>query len=456
MRLRFYMALWTAKAVYRVMRLLGKTGSYLPGRLALRICPDYLRHVQRAEHIVCVSGTDGKTTTTNMTADLLEKCGYGPVVTNRTGSNTESGIAAAMTVSVTWRNRSRAKSVVLEVDEHYVPIVCPKIQADYLLVTALLRDSAQRNAHPEYVFNKINRTDQPTMQVILNADEMRSAALLPQNKRIYFGVGPLPGDTQAPENIINDYPLCPVCEHRLAYEYVHYAHIGKAYCPACGFHTPEADVLVTAVDRETMTIQVSIGGQEYDLPLINDALFNIYNEAAIIALLTAMGTSPAVLRDTLGQIFPPETRLAYLQAGGVTIVRMLAKSNNSLPISLLFDHVRKAPGRKLVILAVDDASEYGSSERIGWIYDADHEFLNGNGIVQIAVTGRRCHDHMVRLLLAGVPEERLLCQADELEAVKTVTLTDIDTIFLLQDLTSYELALQVEEALTKRLEEAAT
>ncbi|MCD8088106.1 MAG: DUF1727 domain-containing protein [Oscillospiraceae bacterium] len=254
-----------------------------------------------------------------------------------------------MTISVTWRNRSRVKSVVLEVDEHYVPIVCPKIQADYLLVTALLRDSVQRNAHPEYVFNKINRTDQPTMQVILNADEMRSGALL-----------------------------------------------------------------------------------------------------------TAMGTSPAVLRDTLGQISPPETRLAYLQAGGVTIVRMLAKSNNSLPISLLFDHVRKAPGRKLVILAVDDASEYGSSERIGWIYDADHEFLNGNGIVQIAVTGRRCHDHMVRLLLAGVPEERLLCQADELEAAKTVTLTDIDTIFLLQDLTSYELALQVEGVLTKRLEEDAT
>ncbi|MCD7845517.1 MAG: MurT ligase domain-containing protein [Oscillospiraceae bacterium] len=453
MRFRFYAALWTAKLVYRVMRLFGKTGSYLPGRIALRLCPDYLRLVRRAEHIVCVTGTDGKTTTTNMTADLLEKCGYGPVVTNRTGANTEPGVATAMTASVTWRNRSRAKSVVLEVDEHYVPIVCPKIRADYLLVTALLRDSVQRNAHPEYVFNKINRTHQPDMQMILNADEMRSAALLPQNKRIYFGVGPLPGDTRTPENIINDYPLCPVCEHRLTYEYVHYAHIGKVRCPACGFQNPKADILVTAADRETMTMQVSIAGQEYTLPLINDALFNIYNEAAIIALLTAMGTSPALLRDTLGQIAPPETRLAYLQAGGVSIVRMLAKSNNSLPISLLFDHVRKAPGRKLVILAVDDATEYGSSERIGWIYDADHEFLNSDSIPQIAVTGRRCHDHIVRLLLAGVPRERLACYTDELEAAGALPLTDIDTIFLLQDLTSYELALQVEKVLMKRLEE---
>ena len=61
----------------------------------------------------------------------------------------------------------------------------------------------------------------------------------------------------------------------------------------------------------------------------------------------------------------------------------MAKSNNSLPVSMVFDYIRKKPGKKAVILALDDLDESKSSERIGWIYDTDYAFLNDENIVQI-------------------------------------------------------------------------
>lgn len=60
-----------SKCVYYGMRLLGRQASYLPGWFAVKLCPDYLRHIRKAETVICVTGTDGKTTTANLLSDLL-------------------------------------------------------------------------------------------------------------------------------------------------------------------------------------------------------------------------------------------------------------------------------------------------------------------------------------------------------------------------------------------------
>ena len=452
MQFRYYCALWSAKLIGWGMRLLHRSASYLPGRVALRICPDLMRRVQKAPLVVAVSGTDGKTTTSNLTADMMELCGFGPIGGNRYGSNTEGGVATALINSVDWRGRCRVRTMVLEVDEHYTPIILPQVRADYLLVTGLFRDSLQRNAHPEYVFGKMDRVDCPDMKLILNADEIRSAGLLKNNARIYFGAGPLPGDTDRPENLIDDMPYCPNCGAHLGYEYVHYAHVGRVRCPGCGFASPAPDFCVTAIDTQAGQLRLTHGGSETAYPLVNDALYNIYNEAAVIALFTDLGTAEDTIRAGLAQIKPPESRFSSWTAGGVQVVKVLAKSNNSLPVSLLFDHVRKSPGRKVVILAVDDLQEAHSSERIAWIYDADYEFLVRDDIVQIMVVGVRRYDQVVRLLLAGYPEERIVYGEDELATLDKLATEGVDSIFLPQDNTSYDLGTQAEKKIRQILE----
>ena len=39
---RFYIALWVSKAVMLLQRLLGMNASYFPGKLAIKLCPDFL------------------------------------------------------------------------------------------------------------------------------------------------------------------------------------------------------------------------------------------------------------------------------------------------------------------------------------------------------------------------------------------------------------------------------
>ena len=67
----------------------------LPGTLALKLCPDSLKYVGRPKTIIAVTGTNGKTTVSNLLADTLEKEGH-RVLINRAGSNVASGIATAL------------------------------------------------------------------------------------------------------------------------------------------------------------------------------------------------------------------------------------------------------------------------------------------------------------------------------------------------------------------------
>ena len=63
----------------------GRGGS-LPGQIGLRLDPRILSRLQIDGPVIVVTGTNGKTSTANLIADLLEKAGY-QVVTNRKGDN---------------------------------------------------------------------------------------------------------------------------------------------------------------------------------------------------------------------------------------------------------------------------------------------------------------------------------------------------------------------------------
>jgi hypothetical protein len=94
---------------------------------------------------------------------------------------------------------------------------------------------------------------------------------------------------------------------------------------------------------------------------------------------------------------------------------------------------------------VDDLFERrDSSEFMGWIYDADFEFLNSPDIRQIVVAGPRCFDYKLRLRIAGISEDVILCEEDEFKAVDIMD-KDIDKLYLLHDTSTYDLACKVEE-----------
>ncbi|MBO5065550.1 MAG: DUF1727 domain-containing protein [Clostridia bacterium] len=452
-RLRYFIALWAAKLVFVLLRLLKRNATMYPGYIALKICPDYLARTRKSPNVLCVTGTNGKTTTTNMVADILSQSGM-KVVSNRYGSNINTGVATALTHSVSVFGKPKIDALVLEVDERFSRLILPFIKPDYLVVTNLFRDSIKRNAHPEYIFSILDTYVPESTKLILNADCLQSSQLLKNNQRVYFGIDKLDTDVTECVNLINDFSICPVCDEKLKFNYLRYHHIGNAYCPKCGFKSYEANYRLTNIDYDNKTITVEQNGAASVYPMINRALYNIYNELAAISLMSEFGVDLEKVKEYMRKISVTQTRYKEDKAGKTEIVRTMAKGQNSVSCSRTLDFVGHENGARTVFIMIDDLFERrDSSEFIGWIYDADFEFLNTPDVKQIVLAGPRCFDYKLRLLIAGIPEERILCEEDEFKAVDIMD-KDIDKLYLLHDTSTYDLACKVEEKIKTVFTEA--
>ena len=65
-KIRIFLAVIACKFTRWLIRLLGRGGTDLPGRVALKLCPDLLRELAKTVTVVIVTGTNGKTTTSRM------------------------------------------------------------------------------------------------------------------------------------------------------------------------------------------------------------------------------------------------------------------------------------------------------------------------------------------------------------------------------------------------------
>lgn len=442
--IRFHLAVIAAKLTQRLIHMLGRKGSHTPGVVALKLCPDFLARMPRAPLTICVTGTNGKTTVANMLTDALIESGR-KAVSNRAGSNIVPGCVANGVNSLNWLGKCVVDATVYETDERASRLILPYIKPDYLVVTNLSRDTLKRNAHTDYIFSVINTYCPEGVKLILNADDPCSSQLRPGNERVFFGIGRQPGDRTEPYNLIADNILCPKCATRMEYEYLRYNHIGKAKCPHCGHKSYDAQYLATTIGRK---LTVDLNGRTMEYPLISEMTHNIYNEMAIMALLDQIGTEPQEIGRILGSIHLPAIRFEEITVGNQTLVMSMGKGQNSISVSRNFDFVANEPEEKTVILDMDDPFDRKKSvEYMGWIWDVEYEQLNRDNIKQILVTGPRCYDHKARLILAGVPEEKILCVMDEMEAMEHVELDGVRKIYLIFDCTTLDLANRMKQKL---------
>lgn len=443
--MRFTIALIAGKLCEVVLKILGKflrvKGTRFPGDVALKICPDFLNRLAKPEWIVGVTGTDGKTTTCNLLIDSFEKCGY-KVLCNRTGTNILPGVAVAFMDGVTLGNKCKYDVAVIEIDERSAVHIFPKMQPDYLVVTNLFRDSLKRNAHPEFIFNVI-RDSMPKpgsrpgkdMTVICNGDDVISCRLGKGYPTVTFGIDRLPSDREESFNIMNDARICPECHHKMTYEFVRYHHIGRCYCENCGFKLPETDYQATRLDIENRIMTVKHQGEERQYRILSDSIFNIYNELTAITVLSETVKDPEKVKNVIDSMEITKDRFTERTVAGRKLVTCTAKDSNATACSIVFDYVRNEPGRKDVMLNIDEYFDNrGSYEILSWMYDCDFEFLNDDLIERIIIGGKRCRDVKFRLLLAGVPEEKLFICDKEEDVYKYLTYEEGKDIYLLHDM----------------------
>ena len=93
MNIKTSFAIFMCKFSRFAIRKLGRGGTDMPGRIALKICPDLLGRLAEGVTTVIVTGTNGKTTTSRMIEQAMTDSGIS-FFANKTGANLLSGVTA--------------------------------------------------------------------------------------------------------------------------------------------------------------------------------------------------------------------------------------------------------------------------------------------------------------------------------------------------------------------------
>lgn len=147
-------------------------GAMIGGLVAMTLDRSILRQLGMGRRTVVVTGTNGKSTTTRMTAAALGT--LGAVATNAEGANMDAGLVAALAA------HRDAELAVLEVDEMHVPHISDAVDPAVVVLLNLSRDQLDRVGE----INVIERTlraglaRHPDAVVVANCDDvlMTSAA----------------------------------------------------------------------------------------------------------------------------------------------------------------------------------------------------------------------------------------------------------------------------------------
>ena len=187
-KIQYYFALFTAKLAQLLLKILGRNATFLPGKIAIALCNDFLAHITPPKTVIAVTGTNGKTTVSNLISSILAKNGYS-ITNNSFGSNVQAGVISALIADTTFSGKPKKDIAVLEVDERSSLLIYPRLRPDYLVCTNIMRDSIKRNAHTEFIRYVIDKALPESTKLILNADDLIAFSLGSKGQsRVHFGL----------------------------------------------------------------------------------------------------------------------------------------------------------------------------------------------------------------------------------------------------------------------------
>ncbi|HZG50041.1 MAG TPA: MurT ligase domain-containing protein [Thermoleophilaceae bacterium] len=390
-----------ARAVRAISRRLGRSGgTTAPGRMLLRLSPGALGRMagELQAGSVLVSATNGKTTSSAMLAEALERGGR-QVVHNRAGSNMAWGVATALLDA----GAEPGQLGIFEVDEAWLPHVAHDLEPRLLLLSNLFRDQLDRYGELELIADRwaqlVAELD-GRARFVLNADDPLVADLGRDRQGVtYYGVE---DDSQALLGMQHaaDSKHCRNCGTPYEYEAIYLGHLGRYSCPGCGRKRPPADVAAVRVELDGMTgsrvgLRTPHGELSLRLPL--PGLYNVYNAVAAAATALELGVPLAGVGAALEGFSGSFGRVETIEVAGRRVSILLIKNPagaNEVLRTLLLE-----PGRLDLWIALNDRTADGRD--ISWVWDADFELLAGR-VQRVTCSGTRAEEMALRLKYAGI------------------------------------------------------
>lgn len=468
---RVALAIASARVITRLMRFLGRGGTSLPGRIALKISPTFFEQVADRFVIIIVTGTNGKTTTSRMIARLLELAGIG-YRTNKSGANLSSGIAGTLSEAVNLLGRQRVKYLLLETDEAAVRKIAPALRPKAIVVSNFFRDQLDRYGELRTTVRMVREgiEGSPDSILIFNADDSLSASLsidLSSGEKVNRRLVPYGISSSALQNykspnknntctIQSDAPYCIRCSARYTYTAVSYGHLGHFRCQSCGYArpTPLVSCAVLNEEEDGSQVEFSVPGGAYQAKIGLPGLYNVYNALSAAALGLALDLPAALVAEALLTFEHGFGRMESFCADGRTIKIILVK--NPTGFNLALKHLETLAGPVFPAFMINDKLADGTD--ISWLWDVDFENFSesisaanagSEDSAFIAVSGIRAYDMALRLKYSGTPESLIFLNPDPVAAFdKLLSLAPKGAVICLMP--TYTVLLELRDVLAKR------
>lgn len=388
--LRTVSAVAAGKAARLAARLRGG-GSAFPGLVAERIDPTFLVTAlsQVRGGIVVVSGTNGKTTTTKMLAEVLRAHGR-RVFSNPTGSNFTRGVISSLLGEVGPSGRVRADVAVLELDEaHSIPFA-RMVPPTHALLLNVARDQLDRFAEIDHTARLLERLAELTTRgFVLNRDDSFIAR-----------IGPAVAGQGRPEPVdLRHFGVHPSIADRLP-ELLEADLRGDEAAP-----TPPlggTDGLLRPIDDRSFEVVFADGLTVGPVQLRQRGLAAMINATAAATtarLVLGPDFDAGVAARALAAVAPPFGRGEVVDVDGHPLELVLVKNPAGFTVAL----GTYGASPVATMIAIND--DYADGRDVSWLYDVAFDSLAARGVAM--TSGVRAYDMALRLRYDDIATARV-------------------------------------------------
>lgn len=364
-------SIFIGKAVQKVAKLKGSDGSALPGLVVEKTNPNFIKNVlsKLPYGVVAVSGTNGKTTSTKIITELLEKQGL-RVFTNKTGSNFVRGVISSILETISLSGKFDYDIAVLELDEAHAVKFSEVVPIDYALLINVQRDQLDRYGEIECVANYLETVaGRVRKTAVLNREDPRVNKFKAKNP-VYFGLS---------EKMIGMFPQDDFL-------------IDK--------NKGGLDAKITLSDLDGQHATYQCGNETYECDLTLKGTFNAYNAAGALTVCSEILKDAEIsdLVKGLEGIGSAFGRGEVFKINGTEVEMLLVKNTSAFQLSL----ASFADDKHDYMICANDRIADGRD--ISWLWNVDFSQLTNVKIV----SGIRATDVALRLKYDGIDYGRII------------------------------------------------
>lgn len=420
-----FLSIIVTKLIILVLKSKNK-GSSFPGKIALKICPDILKHVSKNVETILITGTNGKTTTTALTSHIFNNA-FIDCFSNSTGANMLPGIVTTYIKNYSF-NKKVSKIGIIEVDEASLKHVCKYIEPKIIAVTNIFRDQLDRYGEVYTTLNHIKEGIKlcSNAKLVLNGDEPLLCSLEKvYNNKYYFGFENFKNE-ESSINLNVEAKNCKFCGEPYKYNFITYNHLGDFKCSKCDFKREELafavdDILESNINESIIKIKNNI------ITINQGGLYNIYNTLCAYAISMICSVPDYIVIDSIKSFSKVFGRQEKFKIKSNSLTIFLVKNPAGFNETLNTISLNKGQEFSMGFLLNDN---YADGQDVSWIYDVNLEMINNFNVKDIFTGGIRTHDIALRLSL--IDENKTIHPFEKYEDILTyLESKENETIYIL-------------------------